>query len=75
MEEVNDRIAAAQGREADKADALSRQMDERSKPMDSLGKQMGELGRQQEKASKAADKATRQVIAQALSEGKARLVR
>ena len=70
MEEVNDRIAGAQEREAGKADALSRQMDEQGKPME-----MGELGRQQEKASKAADRTTRQVIAQALSEGKARLLR
>ena len=36
---------------------------------------MEALGRQQETASKAADKTTRQVIAQALSEGKAKLVR
>ena len=38
-------------------------------------RQMGDLGRQQEKVVKIADKTTRQVIAQALSEGKARLVR
>lgn len=71
-EEVNDRIAAAHERDADKVEALSRQMDERGKPMETLGKQMSELGRQQETAARAADKTTRLVIAQALSEGKAR---
>lgn len=74
MEEVNDRIAAVHEREADKMETISRQMDQRGKPMDTLGKQMGELGRQQEKVVKAADRTTRQLIAQAVSEGKARPV-
>ena len=54
---------------------MSRQMAHHRKPMDALGKQMDDLGRQQEKVVHVADKTTRQVIAQALSEGKAKLVR
>ena len=42
--------------------------------MSALGNQMGELGRQQEKIVKSADRITRQLIAQAVSEGKARPV-
>ena len=53
---------------------IGSQMEAAGKPMEALGKQMEALGRRLEKSSQAADRQTRNIISEALGQGKAQPV-